>query len=228
MDIAVADLKRAGGTDDEVAALKGDRSPLPVEWRRVLDVARELTRAAYKVTDDQMATRAKGPWRPEARRAGPACRVRELPGSSAAVAGRAAGSRADRCRRPESASSGPGWAARHGRDRQPKASTDGPPETVTDPDWRSTDFKALQQFMEAQRGREPRVSVPKFEDVKKHLPEGAKPVRIKWSLVCLGHSADLAAPWTLGLRTFAEESKQDRVFEESLFWVVTRELQCFY
>jgi hypothetical protein len=72
------------------------------------------------------------------------------------------------------------------------------------------------------------VSVPKPEDVLKLQPPGSKPTRIKWSLVCLGHSPTLAAPWTGGLRTFAEESKQDRVFEESLFWVVTRELQCFY
>jgi hypothetical protein len=82
--------------------------------------------------------------------------------------------------------------------------------------------------MEGQKEREPRVSVPRFEDVQKNFPEGAKPVRIKWSLVCWGHLPTLAAPWTAGLRTFAEESKQDRVFEECLFWVVTRELQCFY
>ena len=27
---------------------------------------------------------------------------------------------------------------------------------------------------------------------------------------------------------FGEEAKQDRVFEESLFWVVTRTIHCFY
>ena len=27
---------------------------------------------------------------------------------------------------------------------------------------------------------------------------------------------------------FAQEAKQDRVFEETLFWVVTRSLHCFY
>ena len=200
---------------------------MAVEWRRVLDLARELTRAAYKVTDDQMALLRKDLGDPKlvalvqlvafgnfqdrlllslgvpAEQGGP------LPPSGI------------RFKRP--------WEGGEATARSaPKAGTDGPSETVTDPDWRSTDFKALQQFMEAQRGREPRVSVPKFEDLKKYLPEGTRPVRIKWSLVCLGHSPILAAPWTLGLRTFAEESKQDRVFEEFLFWVVTRELQCFY
>src|SRR5262245_23537917 len=38
--IAVADLKRAGASDAEVAALKGDRSVLNPDTRRVLDVAR--------------------------------------------------------------------------------------------------------------------------------------------------------------------------------------------
>jgi alkylhydroperoxidase family enzyme len=227
MEIAVADLKRAGGTTEDVAALKGDRSPLPVEWRRVLDLARELTRAAYKVTDDQMALVRKDLGDPKLvalvqlvafgnfqDRLLLSLRVlpeqdHPLPPSGV------------RFKRP--------WEGGEATARSaPNSSTDGPSETVTDPDWRSTDFKALQQFMEAQRGREPRVSVPNFEDLKKYLPEGTRPVRIKWSLVCLGHSPILAAPWTLGLRTFAEESKQDRVFEEFLFWVVTRELQCFY
>jgi len=30
------------------------------------------------------------------------------------------------------------------------------------------------------------------------------------------------------MRAFAEDARQDRVFEETLFWVVTRTLNCFY
>jgi hypothetical protein len=105
---------------------------------------------------------------------------------------------------------------------------EGPPEKVADADWRAIDFPSIQKLMESQRGRDPRVSVPTPEDVAKYMPKGARAPRIKWSLVGLGHSPALAIPWTSGLGTFAQESKQDRVFEESLFWVVTRELQCFY
>jgi hypothetical protein len=101
-------------------------------------------------------------------------------------------------------------------------------EKIADPAWRAIDFKTLQKSMESQRGREARVSVPTFEDVKQYMPKDAKPLRIKWSLVCMGHSPELARPWTFGMRLFAEESKQDRVFEELLFWVITRENQCFY
>lgn len=227
MDVAMTDLRRAGGTDADVAALRGDRSPLPDEWCRVLDLARELTRAAYRVSDDQVA------------------RVRKELGEQKLVALVqlvAFGNFQDRLLLSLNVPADPGgpfpptgikfrrpWVGGEAPPRSvPKDSADGPPEKVTDPDWRSTDFDALQKFMEAQRGREPRVSVPTFEDVKKYAPPGAKPLRIRWSLVCLGHSPALAAPWTAGLRTFAEESKQDRVFEEFLFWVVTRELQCFY
>jgi hypothetical protein len=51
---------------------------------------------------------------------------------------------------------------------------------------------------------------------------------VKWSLVSLGYAPELSANWLIGLRTFGEESKQDRIFEELLFWVITREISCFY
>jgi len=227
MDQAIADLKRAGGTDEEQAALKGDRSPLPDDWRRVLDLTRALTRAAYKVSDDQVAAVRKDlgdkklvplvqlvAFRNFQDRLLLSLGVLADPGGSPALAG-------IRFKRP--------WAGGEAPPRSaPAATAQGPPEKVSDAEWRFVDFAALQKYMESQRGREPRVSVPTFDDVKKYLPEGTKPLRIKWSLVCLGHSPILAPPWTLGLRTFAEESQQDRVFEEFLFWVVTRELQCFY
>ena len=85
--------------------------------------------------------------------------------------------------------------------------------------------------MESQRGREPRIPVPSFASVKEKLPNlfpPGKELKIKWSLVCLGYQPELAQAWSLCTRTFGEESHQDRVFEESLFWIVTRSLQCFY
>ena len=225
--VAIADLKRAGASEEEVGALRGDRSPLSPETRRILDVSRELTRAAYKVSDDQMAALRKDLGEPKLvalvqlvafanfqDRLLLSLDVQPEPGGVLPPSG-------VRFKRP--------WVGGEVAARPPLPKTaDGPPEKLADPDWRAIDFPSLQKLVESQRGREPRVSVPSFEDVKKYLPPEAKPVRIKWSLVCLGHSPVLAAPWTLGLRTFAEESKQDRVFEESLFWVVTRELQCFY
>jgi hypothetical protein len=73
--------------------------------------------------------------------------------------------------------------------------------------------------------------VPAWKDVRKHLPpdrQSGKPLRIKWSLVCMGYQPELAAGWSACTRAYGEEARQDRVFEESLFWVVTRTLECFY
>jgi hypothetical protein len=38
----------------------------------------------------------------------------------------------------------------------------------------------------------------------------------------------LAGAWFKCLGTFAAEAAQGRVFEESLFWVITASLRCFY
>ena len=43
-----------------------------------------------------------------------------------------------------------------------------------------------------------------------------------------GRQPTMGPAWIKTTRTFGSESKQDRVFEESLFWVVTRSLRCFY
>jgi len=103
---------------------------------------------------------------------------------------------------------------------------------LTDPEWARFRFEDLQQQIEAQRGRKPRVSIPTWEEFRKVLPESlyprANPLRIRWSLLVSGRQPKLGPAWIKTTRTFASESKQDRVFEESLFWVVTRSLRCFY
>ena len=85
--------------------------------------------------------------------------------------------------------------------------------------------------MDDQRNRKARITVPDWQDVRKGFPSWynpPKPSRIKWSLVCLGNQPDLALSWSACLRNFGAEAKQDRVLEESLFWIITRTSQCFY
>jgi alkylhydroperoxidase family enzyme len=98
-------------------------------------------------------------------------------------------------------------------------------------DWREVDFQSLQAEMEGQRDRQGRIVVPSWEEVSKHYPATARPpvpVRIRWSLVCMGYQPELASAWSACTRAFGREANQDRVFEECLFWVVTRTLHCFY
>jgi alkylhydroperoxidase family enzyme len=105
------------------------------------------------------------------------------------------------------------------------------PEHIDDAEWRSLDFNELKRNLDRQKWRAGRIRVPPWEDVARTIPEDQRPehpVRIVWTLVCRGYQPELAAGWSACLRTFAEESKQDRVFEESVFWVITRTLHCFY
>jgi alkylhydroperoxidase family enzyme len=101
-----------------------------------------------------------------------------------------------------------------------------------DPDWGTFDFEQLQAKLEAQRERPPRVRIPTWDEVKQVLPAGLynpdKPLEIRWSRLVSGRQPGLGPAWVKCTRTFESESKQDRAFEESPFWVVTRTLRCFY
>jgi alkylhydroperoxidase family enzyme len=106
------------------------------------------------------------------------------------------------------------------------------PERVDDPLWSGEEFAVLQKGLRAQRENAGRIRVPSYEEMLKKLPADSprpkSPVRIKWSLVCMGYQPELAAAWSACTRNFGKEADQDRVFEESLFWVVTRTIHCFY
>ena len=86
--------------------------------------------------------------------------------------------------------------------------------------------------MAAQSERAPRVPVPTFEAVKAALPPDTfgpgRTVKVRWSLTVMGYQPAVAQAWLNCLRTFEAEAKQDRKFEESAFWVVTRSVDCFY
>ncbi len=102
---------------------------------------------------------------------------------------------------------------------------------IVDADWVSKDYETLQASLEVQKSKAGRIPVPLWEDVAKKLPEEMQrkgPNRVKWSLVCMGYQPELALGWSACTRSYAKEANPDRVFDESLFWVVTRSLHCFY
>ena len=80
--------------------------------------------------------------------------------------------------------------------------------------------------------RQARIRIPDWETVRANLADGVpkpeKLIRIRWSLLTYGYQPRLTAAWGSGLRAFRSESDLDPVFHESMFWVVTRSLQCFY
>ncbi len=105
-------------------------------------------------------------------------------------------------------------------------------ESVTPPDkaWTAITYDQLQQNLEKQRDRKPRLPVPTWDEVKGKLPEAmaVRPTSIRWSLVNYGYASELAIPWTLTTRTHWAELPSNRIFEESLFWVQTRAVGCNY
>ena len=98
------------------------------------------------------------------------------------------------------------------------------------PGWSELSYDALQKRLEQQRNRVPRLSIPKWEDIRLNLPPAmaSRPTRIVWNLVCSGYVPELAVPWSISTRTMWAETKPDRVFEESLFWIQTRSVECNY
>jgi alkylhydroperoxidase family enzyme len=232
MAYAKFDLKRAGASDAELAKLSDD----PTTWddveRPALTFAQKMTREAYKVSDEEVVE------------------LRQLFGNAKVVAMvqlLAYANFQDRLLLALDVpveKNGPlppvavkfarpftGGAAPAARAVPDVKDSDAGPKQVTDPEWRQLDFDSLQKFMESQRGREPRIPVPSFDSVKKYLPPTFpkdQQLKINWSLVCLGYQPELASAWSLCTRSFGEDAHLEQIFEESLFWIVTRSLQCFY
>jgi hypothetical protein len=112
----------------------------------------------------------------------------------------------------------------------PKLRESGTTVVERDPEWSELSFDELQSRLDRQRTRAPRLPVPTWDEVKKNLPPefAARPTRIVWNLVCSGYVPELAVPWGRSTRTMWAEAAQDRVFEESLFWIQTRSIRCNY
>lgn len=230
--IADADLRRAGLDEAGFAALAGDHTRLPRAEKAALAFARTMTLSADEVTDAEVAE------------------LKSLFGEAkltAMVQLLAYANFQDRLLLALDLPIDPGGPQAPPEIRftkgapappvPPRAKIEGRPtpvvpERIDDPEWLSLDLDALQRSLSSQRARPSRIRVPTWDEVSKVLPAGypppKSPVRIQWSLVCMGYSPELGAAWSACTTAFREEAKQDRVFEESLFWVVTRTIHCFY
>jgi hypothetical protein len=230
---AESDLRRAGFDQRTLRDLSGDPALWPESERLALEFARKMTVDASSVTDDEVAAlrSAYGDQKLTAMvlllayanfqdRLLLALDVRVEPGGPLAPPD---------VRFAKDAPAPPVPA--RGR---PAGAPEPPPlsERVEDAEWVRLGFGDLQKNLEEQRSNAGRIRVPSWEEVRAVLPPGypppKRPVRIRWSLVCMGYQPELAAAWSACTRAFGEEAQQDRVFEESLFWVVTRTIHCFY
>jgi alkylhydroperoxidase family enzyme len=229
---ALADLRRAGASEDAVKVLTGDPERWPEADHEPLEFARLLTLAAPTIPDALFA------------------RLREKYGdkgvASMVLLG-AYGNFQDRIVLGLGLSVEPGGplppidvkfvpGAIQMTPVLPTSQTKHAlletGETVVDrdPEWSTLSYDELQSRLERQRARECRLPVPTWDEVKTKLPPAmaARPIKIVWTLVCLGYVPELAVPWNHTTRTLWVEAEPDRVFEESLFWVQTRAIQCNY
>jgi alkylhydroperoxidase family enzyme len=226
------DLRRAGLDDPGFRSLKGNHADLPEPERAALEFAHQMTVDAAEVTDAEVAhliarygeqkvvamvmllayanfqdrlllalgvpIEAGGPLPPPQVRFNPKADPPPVPS----------------------------------RERPKGRPVPKEPERIDDPFWLSMEFGDLQDRLTEQRSRSSRIRVPSWEEALRTWPpeirQPEKPIRIRWSLVTMGYQPELAAAWSACTRAFREEAKQDRVFEESLFWVVTRTIHCFY
>jgi alkylhydroperoxidase family enzyme len=228
---ALADLDRAGGSS-AIGTLTGNPSGWPAEDRDPLEFARLLTVAAPTIEDALFA------------------RLRERFGDkrvAAMVLLAAYGNFQDRIvlglnlpverdgpLPPIEVKFAPGafqaTPILPPQPTLPKPIEGGTTVVGRDLEWSALSYDELQSRLERQRSRTPRLPVPTWDEVKKGLPPAftTRPTRIVWNLVCSGYVPELAVPWSVSTRTLWAEAPQDRVFEESLFWIQTRAIRCNY
>jgi hypothetical protein len=88
---------------------------------------------------------------------------------------------------------------------------------IVDGQWQALGSVDLQGELERQRGRKPRIQL-----------STTNAGQINWGNVCQTYQPEMANAWSACTRAFAIEANQDPVFEETVFWVITRTLRCFY
>lgn len=105
------------------------------------------------------------------------------------------------------------------------------PGAAADLDWLAQKFSDLKEQLERQKARPLRIRVPSNDELRRRLPPDhrlAKGTDILWSRVCYGYQPKLTEAWFECVNAFRAEARQDRILQQSIFWVVTRSLQCFY
>jgi hypothetical protein len=232
MAYAEADLKRAGLDEAGLRALGGDHSNLSSPERAALDLSFKMTQDASEVTDAEVARLID--WYGEHKVVAMVLLLAYSNFQDRLLLALGAPVEPGGPMPPPEVQFDPKADAPPVPVRQPPKGRSAPtePERVDDPFWLSMHFGDLQERLTEQRSRSSRIRIPTWNEVLRVLPPDykrpEKPVRIQWNLVTQGYQPELALAWSACTRAFGQEAKQDRVFEESLFWIVTRTIHCFY
>ncbi len=93
------------------------------------------------------------------------------------------------------------------------------------------EYAAVQKKLDEQQKRKLRIPLPDWEKARKLFPPNQRkrpPSKIVWTTFSAGYQPILTMTWFNCYGQFRRESKLDRVYENSLFWVITHSNECFY
>lgn len=96
-------------------------------------------------------------------------------------------------------------------------------------EWSKADAGELTRTLENQKERPLRIPLPDPARLRGlPTPEREQAERVVWTNVSSGYQPEMPRVWFAAMNTFYTEAKVDRVFTNSVFWVVTRTNDCFY
>jgi alkylhydroperoxidase family enzyme len=225
--VAVADLKRAGVSEVEVQRLTGDPSRLTLPEQAATTFARRMMREAHAITDEEVKQLIQyfGEERVVALvllLAHASFQDRLLLASHATVEPNGPlPPLTISFARPKADSHPPSTAPTANTPKDAKVAVGGATE----------EWMELQASLDEQRERPGRIRVPSRGEVLKRIGEhhpGAWQAGILWSRVCYGYQPELTDAWFDSVTAFRQEAALERVFQQCVFWVVTRSLECFY
>lgn len=223
---AEEDLSQKKPASDWVGML-AESGKLPPNARVVADFARKLTLAGYTVTDEEFAEvlRLHGPEKTTAI----VHSVAYANFHNRVVLGLGAGGEPtaaislkfppDKLAKVESPTRPP-W--------DDLKSTQANGLTIK-PDWDRAGASEIDTRLEQQKARTLRIPLPDVSRFAAFPPkERENAQRVLWTTVSAGYQPELTRSWFAARALYLEEAKVDRVFTNSMFWVVTRTNNCFY
>jgi len=96
-------------------------------------------------------------------------------------------------------------------------------------DWTKDDIETVHATLEKQKERKLRIPLPDKKLFEKLPPRDKyQSENIAWMTVSNGYQLEMTQAWFACLSAYYEDAKVDRVFVNSVFWVVTRTNDCFY
>ncbi len=228
---AEADLRRAGVSDDELLLSTAAWKTLPEADRAVVEFARQLTLAGHEVSDNQVAALIGQ------------LGTEQLVGIVHTVAFANFENRLFLALDVELEADGPLPPVELKIDPGQQGEVAVPPrraweevlsmatnsDSTARVDWSQQDFSALEKALNRQQNRSPRIALPEVSRLDSLPPDTRERTKkIIWSNVSVGYQPQLTGGWFRLMQVFRDEAMLDRVFANSVFWVVTRSNECFY